>query len=128
MEILKIVFVAFVGAMLYLYLKSQNSELSGLTVVATGIIIILLSVSYVISAMAFFSEMATKTGINSEVFVLIIKIVAISYLADFSSSLCDDLGVKSLGEKVNFVSRIIIFVLSIPVFNNLLNLVSSFVL
>ena len=128
MEILKIVFVAVVGAMLYLYLKSQNSELSGLTVVATGIIIILLSVSYVISAMAFFSEMATKTGINSEVFVLIIKIVAISYLADFSSSLCDDLGVKSLGEKVNFVSRIIIFVLSIPVFNNLLNLVSSFVL
>lgn len=128
MEILKIVFVAVVGAMLYLYLKSQNSELSGLTVVATGIIIILLSVSYVISAVAFFSEMATKTGINSEVFVLIIKIVAISYLADFSSSLCDDLGVKSLGEKVNFVSRIIIFVLSIPVFNNLLNLVSSFVL
>ncbi len=127
MDVLKIISVAVIGAMIFLYLKSNNSELAGLTVIATGIIILLLTVSYVISAVGFFSEMATKTGIDSGVFLLIIKIVAISYLADFSSSLCDDLGVKSIGEKVNLASRIMIFVLATPIFSNLLTIISTLI-
>ena len=128
MEILKIVTIGVVGAIIFIYLKSNNSELSGISAVATGILIIILTVSYIVDAVSFFSKMASITGVSSEVFTLIVKIIAISYLADFSSSLCEDMGAKSIGEKVNFASRLIIFVLSVPIISNLFSIVSSLIL
>lgn len=128
MEILKIICIAVIGALIFLYLKSNNSELSGITAVTTGILIIILTVDYISETVAFFSKMASTTGVSSELFVLIVKIVAISYLADFSSSLCEDLGAKSIGDKVNFASRLIVFVLSLPILSNLLTVVSSLIL
>ncbi|MBQ3235589.1 MAG: hypothetical protein IJA97_05480 [Clostridia bacterium] len=127
MEIVKIALVGVVGAIIFIYLKVHNSELSGLMVVATGILIILLTVDYLVVAIGFFKEMTNKTGIDGSVFKIIIKILAISYLADFSSSLCNDLGVSSLAEKVSFASRIIIFVSAFPVITNLFNTITSLI-
>lgn len=127
MEIIKIACIAVIGAIVFVYLKTNGSELAGLSALSTGIILILTTVSYLISAVGFFSEMASKTGISSNLFLLVIKITAISYLADFASSLCDDLGVKSLGDKVNFASKIIIFTLSTPVIINLFDVVTTLV-
>lgn len=126
MEIFKIIAVALIGAIVYLYLKSNNSELSGLVVIATGIIIIILLVDYIFAAVGFFAEMANRTGVKSELFTILIKVVAISYLTDFCESLCEDIGVKSLANKVSLAGRVIIFVTAIPVFENLFEITSSF--
>lgn len=127
MEILKIICIAVVGALVFVYLKTNGSELSGLCAVSTGILLLITTINYVITAVSFFSEMASKTGISSEVFLLVIKITAISYLADFSSSLCEDLGVKSIGNKVNFASKIIIFTMSTPIILTLFEVVSNLI-
>lgn len=128
MEILKIISIGVIGAFVYIYLKSNGSELSGLCIVATGIILLISILGYVVSAVGFFSEMASKTGISSEVFILVIKIIAISYLADFTSSLCDDMGVKSIGDKVSFASKIIIFTISSPIIFTLFDVISSLII
>ncbi len=127
MELIKIALVGVVGAIIFIYLKSNNQELAGLTAVATGILMIILTADYIVQAVTFFKTMSNNTGIDSGAFKIIIKIIAISYLADFSSSLCVDLGVTSLGEKVNFASRIIIFVLSFPIISNLFSIISSLI-
>lgn len=127
MEILKIASVGVVGALIFIYLKSNSSELSGLCAVATGILLILMTIDYIVMAVEFFKTMSDRTGISSGVFKIIIKIVAISYLADFSSSLCSDLGVGSLGVKVSFASKIIIFVLSFPIIMNLFDIITSLI-
>ena len=109
MEILKIISVAIIGAIFFIYLKSVNSELSGLLCLGTGIIILILTFSYVIEVVDFFKGFVDSLGISSNILVLIIKITVIAYLVEFSSSLCEDLGVKSIGNKVEFAGRIIIF-------------------
>ena len=115
MEILKIVSIAIIGAIFFFYLKSVNSEISGLLCLGAGIIILLLSISYIISAVSFFKEFVNTLGISSSVLLLIVKITIIAYLVEFSKNLCEDMGAKSLGGKVDFAGRIIIFVTSIPI-------------
>lgn len=127
MEIIKIIFVAVVGIIIFAYLKANNSELAGLSAICSGLVILLLTVDYVIEAVEFFKNMSEMTGINGSVFKLIIKIIAISYLTDFTYTLCNDLGSSSIGEKVNFAGRIIIFVLSTPIFMNLYQIISSLI-
>ena len=128
MEIVKIIFVAIIGVIIFAYLKSNNSELAGLSAIACGILILLLTVDYVVQAVDFFKGLSIRTGIDSAVFKLIVKMIAISYLSDFAYSLCLDLGSNSIGEKVSFASRIIIFSLSIPILINLFELISSLIL
>lgn len=127
MEIIKVISVAIVGALIFSYLKTTNSELSGIVAVAVGIIIVISVIEYLTKTVAFFVEITKRTGLSSDSFVTIVKVIAVSYLADFCESLCTDLGVKSIGDKVNFASRIIIFTLAIPVFINLYEIVSSLI-
>ena len=128
MEILKIVCIGVVGTLVYVYLKSNGSELAGLSAIATGILLIICTVSYLVNAVTIFSEIAKNSGVSSDLFVLVIKIIAISYLADFTSTLCEDLGVKSIGDKVAFASKLIIFTLSAPVIFNLFNVINGLIL
>lgn len=127
MDILKIILIAIVGSLIFVYLKFNNSELAGLSALATGIIILILTINYIISILGFFNKMADGVGVSSELFIIVVKIIAISYLSDFCSSLCSDLGVNSIGEKVNFASKIMIFVLSMPVITNLFNTLSMLI-
>ncbi len=127
MDIIKIIFVAIVGVIVFSYLKSNNSELAGLSAVACGILLLILTVDYLIDAVEFFKNMASKTGIDANVFKLIIKIVSISYLTDFACSLSLDLGSSVISDKVSFAGRIIIFTLSIPIFSNLFQILSSLI-
>ena len=128
MEIFKIVSVAIIGAISFIYLKSVNSELSSLLCLGTGILILILTFSYIIKVVDFFNEFILTLGISSNVFILIMKITVIAYLVEFSTSLCEDLGVKSIGSKVEFAGRIIIFVTSIPIFLSLVETLSGFIL
>ena len=125
MEIIKIVLVAVIGAVTFVYLKSINSELSNLLLVGVGIIILLLTVSYVFTATEFFKNLINDSGVNSNVLTLVFKITAISYLIEFSTSLCEDFGVKSIANKLEFSGKIIIFVLSIPVFKTLIETINT---
>ena len=125
MEIIKIIFVGIVGAIIYCYLKGINSELSTLSVIATGLIIILLSLNYVVNTFQFFTEISQKTGVDSSLFVIIVKIIIISYLVDFSVNLCEDLSVKSIGDKITLGGKLMIFSISIPIFNSLIETITS---
>ncbi len=128
MEILKILSIGVIGAFVFIYLKSNGSELAGLSIIATGVLLLITVLGYVVTVVGFFSEMASKTGISSEIFILVIKIIAISYLADFTTSLCEDMGAKSIGDKVSFASKIIIFTISSPIIVTLFDVISSLVL
>lgn len=128
MEILKVLSIGVIGAFVFIYLKSNGSELAGLSIIATGVLLLITVLGYVVTAVGFFSEMASKTGISSEIFILVIKIIAISYLADFTTSLCEDMGAKSIGDKVSFASKIIIFTISSPIIVTLFDVISSLVL
>ena len=71
MEIVKIALIAVVGALLFIYLKTNSSDLAGLVVVATGILILILTVDYVVQTVAFFKSMSETTGVDASSFKII---------------------------------------------------------
>ena len=85
-------------------------------------------IDYIVKTVSIFSIIAEKTGISQEIFTIIIKIVSISYLSDFTYSFCEDAGVKSIGDKVNFACKIIVFMLASPIIYNIFNVISSLVI
>ncbi len=123
MEILKIVAIGIVGAMSYVFLNSSKSELAPLTLIATGIVLILEVSGYVLSSINFFKELSSTLKVNSNLLTTVLKIMSISYILEFCISLCEDLGVKSIATKISLSGKIIIFVMAIPIYKQLFDVV-----
>ena len=123
MEIARIVAVGIVCAVLVIYLGSVGKEYGFLAGIASSVLLLTLSLSYVVRFVRFFSGFSDMTGVSSDVVTLVIKILGISYLIEFAASLIDDFGLKSLSEKVVFAGKLVIFALSVPIAEKVIALV-----
>ena len=123
MEVYKIVAVGLVCAVIVVWLKSVGSEYALLAAIASSVLLLTMTLCYVIRFVGFFNRLSETTGVSSEIVVLVLKILGISYLIEFSSSLIEDFGLKSLSEKVVFAGKIVILTLSVPVMENVVSAV-----
>ncbi|MDO4403356.1 MAG: stage III sporulation protein AD, partial [Clostridiaceae bacterium] len=87
----------------------------------SGIIIYIFIFPYVKEIMEFVKTMTNSSGIDVTYIQIVMKIIAISYLATFSSVLCKDVGINSIATKVEFTAKIMILLLAMPIMKNVLD-------
>ena len=128
MDFLKIVAIAIISAMLISLLKQSKPEIAVLLGVAVGIIVVILVVDELYEIILSFYNIAEISGIAGDVFALVLKIVGIGYLAEFSASVCADSGCKSIGDKILFSAKIVIMILALPIIKDLFLLIMEILL
>ena len=126
MELIRIIGVALVTALAALFLKSSKPELAFSVTIAGAFIILLFIVDMLAASFQIFSEIAENTGIDSSLVRIIIKIVAIGYLVEFSAGVIEDFGSKSIADKLVLAGKVIIFAVSIPIIQSMLTLIGGF--
>lgn len=123
----KLVAVVIVCGIIIIYLKSINSDLVPLALLGSGIIVLSYAFSYIYQTFSFLSEIVAFTGITSEYYSIIFKITAIGYLIEFGAGTVEDLGLKSLADKLVFAGKALILVVSLPIIYAVFNLLSGLV-
>lgn len=123
MDIFKIIGIAVVGAICTLILKNTQSQYAALSTLATGIIILIIALSSFTKVILSFQAIIDKTGVDNEIFASLLKIVGIGYLTEYGQSVCVDLGCDSIGKKLSFAGKIAIFLLALPIIENLIDVV-----
>lgn len=124
----KIVALSILLSILVLYLKSINSDLYSLALVGSGILIIYYGLEYITNTYGFILSIMENAGLNNELYKIIIKIIAIGYLIEFGAGICEDLGFKSLSDKLILVGKVVILSLSLPIFYALFNLINGLII
>ncbi len=126
MEIFRIIGVAFVTAVAAIVLKSSKPELS-FAVTVTGVVIILIFVADMLqNTVNIISSIAGMTGIENGLIKILLKIVGIGYLIEFSAGLLNDFGSNAIADKVTLAGKLTILVLSLPVIESVLGLIRGF--
>ena len=105
---IKIVVIAIVCGIIVLYLKNSGSELTMPALIASGVILISLSLGYIMQTFSFLSEIIDISGINKETYAILLKITAIGYVVEFGSGTLQDFGLNSLADKLSFIGKFII--------------------
>ena len=118
----KIVALAILFALIIVYLKSINSELSLLATLVAGIIIASFALEELSTAFVFINSLIELTGLNKELYSILFKITAIGYIVEFGADIMADFGLKSLSDKLIFAGKIIIFSISLPIIYAVFNL------
>lgn len=125
-EILKIIGVAFVTAIAALLLRGTKPELS-FAVTVTGILVILLFLVDILQeSLTIFTKIAELTGVENGLIKILLKIVGVGYIAEFSAGILTDFGSPSVADKVSLCGKVVILTLSFPIIESLLTLIQGF--
>ena len=125
MEILQIAGIAVSGMLIVSLVRAFKPEFAIYVVIATVITILLISLQQLTSVFQFLKSVYNEMTYGKEYFPIIIKVLVVAYLADFTAQLCNDAGESSIGSKVELAGKIIIFYISLPVLISVLELVNS---
>jgi len=125
MEIfLPLLALAIITAILAVFLK--ESRMPALAVVITlvaGIIILVALIPKLVQAVEVFSQLADRVNLNSMYLSTILKIIAITYIAEFGGQICRDAGQGALATKVELAAKVVIMMLAIPIMAAILDAV-----
>lgn len=125
MEILKIAAIALTGVILASLMKTVNKDIS-LYIILAAIIIILLEVFDKLTGIfAFLEGIYGSITYGRKFFPVILKILAIAYITDFTAQLCKDAGEGSIGSKVELAGKVIIFYAAMPILTAILDLIQT---
>lgn len=115
MLIIKVISFVLVALFLYLFFKDKRSDISVLLMLAAGILVFIFCIDQITEIINFLKNISEKAGIDVVYLGIVLKILAIAYLASFASEICKDAGASSLASKVEFAGKIFILVLAIPI-------------
>lgn len=124
---LQLVGIALVGGIITVYLKTINPELAMMSLICTGIIIVVTAFTYLSETFDLFRKIAEISNVDQMLLKIIIKIVGIGYVIEFAAGILEDFGVKSIADKLVFAGKIIILTVSVPIFYALINILVGLV-
>ena len=122
-QIFQLVGIAFVTAVAAIILKSTKPELSFAVTVAGSIILLLYVFELFRGSVSVFNDIASATGINASLIKILLKMIGIGYLVEFSAGILTDFGQNSLADKLVFCGKILVLVLAIPILESVLALI-----
>ncbi len=125
MQIFQLVGIAFVTAVAALILKGTKPELAFAVTVAGSIILLLFVFEAFKDSISIFGDIANETGIDSSLVKILLKMVGIGYLVEFSAGILTDFGQNSVADKLVFCGKVVILVLAIPILESVLMLIKQ---
>lgn len=115
MEIWQIVGVALLVTIIAVVLRKIQPEIAVQLSILAGIAIFLLVLGKIKVIVDLLQNLADQANISSYYLIIVLKIVGISYLAEFGAQICRDAGEGALALKVELAAKVGVLILAIPI-------------
>ena len=122
----KIGAMAVMAAILAVWIKGIKPEYSLWVMAAAGVLMGGLALEKLEVLVAELTKLQTYASSYGTYFKLLLKVMGITYLAEFSSDLCKDLGAGMLASQVELIGKLSILVLCMPILSSLLETMGRF--
>ena len=120
MDIIKIIGIGLIALIIIIIVKQYRPEFTIYVSLVAGALILLMVMDKIGGIINLLTTLSTKTAINNEFLVLLIKITGIAFLTEFAVSICKDSGEAAIASKVDLGGKVIIISMSIPIISSLL--------
>lgn len=114
-----------VAIILILLLAKQGKDLSVLLIIAVCCMVVSASFTYLQPIKELLGRLQTIGALNSDTLSIMLKAVGIGMIAEVTSLICADSGNTAMGKTLQFLASAVILWLSIPLLNELLELLDN---
>lgn len=125
MDIFKICIIAIVCVIIILTIKPQMPNISIMIAIVGGIIIFMMIMPTLEEVLNSILDIVSILDIGIENIGIILKIIGISYICEFSSQICIDAGENAIASKIEMAGKVLIMLISIPIITRLFGLITS---
>lgn len=126
MDIVKIAILGIAGVLIALPLKREKSEYSTFIAMVVCICIFVYLLTKVETILNFVEELKSVIVVDGRYIGLVIKMVGITYVAEFATNICKDAGYAAIGSQIEIFAKLSILVVSVPVLGAFLETIGSF--
>jgi stage III sporulation protein AD len=126
MDIFQVGILGVVGVLFLVKLKQEKAEFAIYLCVFLSIFIFLGILEQLEILIDAIREVGTFINIEKTYIGTLIKMLGITYLAEFSSGICKDAGYQALATQIEIFAKITISVLSLPILLALLRTIREF--
>lgn len=124
---IKIALIAIVGMTLAIMVGNMRKDISIWITIVCGIIIFSFGISKFEYIVDMLHELTSYLGINETYIKVILKMIGIAYLSEFTASICKDAGQNTIAGQVDFFGKISMIVISLPVLQSLLETIGELI-
>ncbi len=126
MDVLRLIGLAMVICFSCVTLRGRNPEFALLVSLAGGLLILGLIFSWLKDVVGYFEQIVDRLNIPSEGVLILVKCLGLSYVAKIACDTCNDCGETSTATKIEFAAKIGMLITALPIFEQLLSVVSDF--
>ena len=126
MDILRIAVLGIAGVLIARPLRTEKQEYSLFISMTVCVCIFVYLLTKVETILSFAKRMENLIAVDSRYLMLVIKMVGITYVAEFAVNICKDAGYAAIGSQIEIFAKMSILVVSIPVLTAFLETIGSF--
>lgn len=126
MNIIQIGVIGVIGALLSIQFKSGKSEYGIYMSVGISILIFACIVDKLEMFVKAVAQVNQYINIDTSYIATMLKMIGITYIAEFSSSVCKDAGYQTIAVQIEIFSKLTILAMGMPVLLALLETIREF--
>lgn len=126
MSIIQVGVLGVAGVLLAVQFKSGKSEYGIYISIVLSLLIFFAILSQLKEILAMVKTIGSYIKVNTAYIGILLKILGITYVAEFSSSICRDAGYQTIAQQIEIFGKLAILVLSTPVLLALLDAIKEF--
>lgn len=125
MSIASVIGLAIISLALIVVVKQYRPEIALGIAIASASVLMLAGVGMSANVIAAINSLFEKANVNGEYIALIFKALGVCYLCKIAKDICVDCGQTALADRVDFVGKISICALSLPLISQVIALITE---
>lgn len=109
-----------------LLVRERGSSFATLISMAGCVLLFFFGISRLQVILQAIERLKTYLGGNAQYVGILLKILGITYLAEFASDLCKDAGFAAIGDQVELAGKLTVMAVSIPILLALVEVIEEF--
>ena len=115
MTVVSIAITGIVAVLLAVSLKGMKGEYGTYLVMAAGFFIFFYGMGKLTTILDTMKEIQTYIKINSIYLTTLVKMIGITYIAEFAAGICKDAGYGAVGTQIEIFGKLSVLAVSMPI-------------
>nr|WP_303180570.1 SpoIIIAC/SpoIIIAD family protein [Lachnoclostridium phocaeense] len=126
MDILQIALLGVAGTLLAIQFKGEKTEYGIYICAGISLLIFFAVLDRIAAVVARLDEITAYIDLAPAYIEMLLKMLGITFVAEFSSALCRDAGYQTIAQQIEVFAKLAVLMLGLPVVFSLLELIGEF--
>lgn len=123
---IKVAILGIITTLFCVYFKSKQAEISTMIALVCCIIVFTFAITKLEIIVEAMNQIQSYIKINNSYITILLKIVGITYVSEFSAGICKDAGYTAIAGQIQLVGKLSIIAISMPIVLALINTLNQF--